>query len=320
MKGVGFATGVIVLLLTFCSIALDDVWFFDVLASLRLQIVVGSAVLAGVALIFRKWYAAGLLTGAVLVNAALMAPPFQHPGPAPGARSDLSMVFFNSAQNTLQLFPLLEFVKERQPDLLVFTEVFRWDIDNLRQTFSGYPHSVGEPGVFGAVVLSRAPIADFRVHRHAAGPSGRTLEVRLCGNGGNRCAALLVLHPTPPLNGDFRDWRNDHIANATAYAKIVASEGMIDGRVIMAGDFNLTPWNRLYMAALEASGFADAFQSRLPHSTWFSSFAVIGLPIDHIWTGPGVGVVDTAIGPPSGSDHLPIHAAFELGFEPGSGG
>ena len=313
MKGVGFAIGVIVMLLTFCSIALDDVWIFDVLASLRLQIVLGSAVLALIALLLRRWYAGGLLACAVAVNAALMAPAFLHPGPAQGARNDLSLLFFNSAQNTLELFPLRAFVKEHDPDVLVFTEVFRWDIENLREMFPEYSHTVGEPGVFGAVILSQPPIREFMVHRDAAGPSGRTLEVRICApDGPDHCAALLLLHPTPPINSTYRALRDTQMHAAAGRARIVAQERAIAGRVVLAGDFNLTPWNRIYLEALEAAGMSDAFQAHLPHSTWFSSFAAAGLPIDHIWTAPAVKVVRTGIGPLSGSDHLPIYAELEL--------
>ncbi len=316
LKGVGFAVGVLVLLLTFCSIALDHIWVFDVLASLRLQIVAGCAILGAVALLFRRWYAMGLLVGGLLVNTALMLPPIMAEPHDRAGPHTLRMVFYNSAQNTLSLFPLRAFVKQRQPDLLAFTEVQRWDIDNLRASFPDYRHSVGEPGVFGAVILSKVPIHSFQVHETGGGPSGRTLEMRLCDRmDTDRCLALLVLHPTPPLNAAFHASRDRHLMAAAERASLLNETRTIDGRVIMAGDFNLTPWNRTYVRALETGGLRDAFAARLPHSTWFSSFAVAGLPIDHIWTGAGVGVTATEIGPLSGSDHLPIYAELNLDID-----
>jgi endonuclease/exonuclease/phosphatase (EEP) superfamily protein YafD len=317
MRGFGFAIAIIAMLLTLGSIALDSVWFFDVLASLRVQAVIGSAVLALIALLFRKWYAGGLLACCMLVNAALVAMPMMVERPANAARSnDFSMLFYNSAQNTLELAPLLGFVKENKPDLLAFTEVYRWDIENLRKLFPDYRHTIGEPGVFGAVILSKLPISDFRVHRLAEGPSGRTLEVRLCAaSPPNRCMALLVLHPTPPLSSDFHAWRNRHILGTAELAGTIAGEASIDGRVIMAGDFNVTPYNAVYRQALEQGGLSDAFVDRLPHSTWFSSSPVLGLAIDHVWTGRGIATTATDIGPLSGSDHLPILVETTLGMK-----
>jgi endonuclease/exonuclease/phosphatase (EEP) superfamily protein YafD len=295
-------------------VTLDGVWFFDVLASLRVQAVIGAAALAAVALLLRRWYAGGLLAGAALVNAALMAPFYlAEPPPAMAGSKPFSMVFYNSAQNTLELLPLVGFVKDRSPDLLAFTEVHRWDIENLRQAFPDYRHTVGDPGVFGAVILSRTPIRDFQVHDHGEGPSGKTLEVTLCDRVlADRCLALIVLHPTPPLSGDFHGWRDRHILEAAALARREGEARLIDGRVVLAGDLNMTPWNRIYARSLKTGGLSDAFAGGLPHSTWFSSFAAIGLIIDHIWTGPAVGVRETEIGPLSGSDHLPIYAEFGI--------
>lgn len=315
LKGIGFAIAVIAMLLTLFSIALDSVWIFDVLASLRVQAVIGSAVLAVLALVLRRWYAGGLLACCMLVNAGLMAVPMMRAAPpeGPALPHRMSMLFYNSAQNTLNLFPLRGFVKEKQPDLLAFTEVHAWDIENLREAFPDYRHTVGEPGVFGAVILSRIPINDFRVHRHGPGPSGRTLEVRMCAPlNSEACVAVLVLHPTPPIGGAFHAYRNAHLLAAAEHARAIMSEHSIGGRVIMAGDFNVTPWNSVYGQALDRGGLYDAFADAQPHSTWFSSSIVLGLPIDHVWTGPGVLPQWTAIGPLSGSDHLPIHVEMSL--------
>jgi endonuclease/exonuclease/phosphatase (EEP) superfamily protein YafD len=317
MRGFGFAIAVIAMLLTLGSVALDSVWIFDVLASLRVQAVIGSAALALLALIFRKWYAGGLLAACAAVNIGLMMPSVlrEMPASSPAPKNELSMLFYNSAQNTLELAPLLAFVKQKQPDLLAFTEVHRWDIKNLRQVFPGYRHTIGEPGVFGAVILSKVPIHDFRVHRHADGPSGRTLEVRFCSpSETDACIALLVLHPTPPLSSDFHGWRNAHLMAAAEQARLTAEEASISGRVIMAGDFNVTPWNTSYLAALDAGNLHDAFGSMPLRSTWFSSSPVLGLSLDHIWTGPDVWPHSGEVGPLSGSDHLPIYTEMTLGF------
>lgn len=314
MRGVGFAIAVIAMLLTLGSITLDSIWVFDVLASLRVQAVIGSAVLALIALLFRKWYAGGLLAACALVNIGLMASfMMAEPRQAEPGSHPFSVMFHNSARNTLELPPLLQFAKERQPDVMAFTEVTAWDIQNLRQLFPAYRYTVGEPGVFGVVILSRIPIADFQLHDHAAGPAGRIHEVRFCSaDGPRRCLAMLALHAGRPIGATSFQNRDSQMRMAADRAAAVAREDSIRGRVMMIGDFNLTPWNRLYREALRAGNLTDAFAGGLPHSTWFSTFAAAGLAIDHVWIGEALAVRETEIGPLSGSDHLPVFAEFGL--------
>lgn len=315
MRGFGFAIAVIAMLLTLGSITLDSFWYFDALASLRVQAVFGSGVLALIALTFRKWYAGGLLVACMAVNAALMAPFVLAETPTAGpADKPFSLLFHNSAHNTLELLPLVAFVREKQPDVLFFTEVRAWDIRNLRGLFPDYRYSVGDPGNYGVVTLSKLPISDFKLHKHDAGPAGRIHEVRMCSvMHSGKCLAILALHAARPIGAASFANRTTHMHEVARRAAIVAQEASIRGRVLVLGDFNLTPWSRLYGKVLEAGGLFDIFAGGLPHSTWFSTFAAAGLAIDHVWAGPAIGVAAAGIGPLSGSDHLPVHA--ELGLD-----
>jgi len=170
-------------------------------------------------------------------------------------------------------------------------------------------------------VLSRIPITDFRLHDPAAGPAGRIHELRFCSDEGPaRCLAMLALHAARPFGSESFQNREAQIRAAAERAAMIAGEGDIQGRVLLLGDFNLPPWSRLYREALETGGLKDVMAGGLPHSTWFSTFGAAGLPIDHIWAGPAIKVTSTEIGPLSGSDHLPVHAAFalDISLRPGS--
>ena len=74
-----------------------------------------------------------------------------------------------------------------------------------------------------------------------------------------------------------------------------------DSRLIIAGDFNLTPWafamNRLDDAMTPMARVATS-QPTYPGNAW-----VPVLPIDHVYAGPGWLTVSTARLPSSGSDH-----------------
>lgn len=315
MRRLGFGIAVIVLLATAGSFVFADIWYFDVLASLRLQLLIACAALCLLALLLGSRRTSAVLAAAVLLNgfpvarAALQSPP---PPPAMAAH-DVSILFYNTARRTVDLFEFRAFVRARQPDVLALTEVFAWNIADIRRTFPEFPYSVGKPGVFGAVILSRTPIRDFRIHEHAGGPSGRTLGIRLCGKlDADKCMALLVLHPPPPLSADYHRLRDQQIMAAAMQAGMASEERAVSGRVAMIGDFNLTPWNAVYHKSLKAGGLADAFAGGPPHSTWFSTFAAAGLAIDHVWLGPGLGVRRVDIGPPTGSDHFAVYVELAV--------
>lgn len=315
VKRWGFLIGLLAILLTLGSFTLDTIWVFDVLAALRLQAVIGCAVLAVAACLFGRWYAATLLAGAAGINLLLMVPFILSEPPAPKADArPFSVLFHNTARNTLENFPLVEFIRDRKPDLLAFTELDGWDVENMRRKLPDYPYSVGDPGIFGVVVLSRLPIHDFRVIPSVAGPAGRILEFRICDRlRPGACTAILAQHAARPIGSTSFASRQRQIEALVSEAHRAAEEPSVDGRVVVIGDFNLTAWSDLYNDALMDGNLKDAFAGGVPHSTWFSSFAAMGLAIDHVWVGRGVGVIRTGIGPLAGSDHLPIYA--EMGID-----
>lgn len=82
-------------------------------------------------------------------------------------------------------------------------------------------------------------------------------------------------------------------------------------RLILAGDFNLTPWSfglrrldrSLALARLDRAAFS------WPAKLGFGAFRVSGLPIlpiDHLYAGPGWRLVRLVRGPAMGSDHRPL--------------
>lgn len=82
-------------------------------------------------------------------------------------------------------------------------------------------------------------------------------------------------------------------------------------RMIVSGDFNLTPWSALLRRQDRAFGLQRVTRA-MP--TWPGG-AVSGLrlwtpfplmPIDHVYVGPGWQIVDVERGPKMGSDHYPV--------------
>ena len=96
-------------------------------------------------------------------------------------------------------------------------------------------------------------------------------------------------------------------------ARLTALRGGVAGPLIIAGDFNMTPWSYRLQQLLASTGLRR-------HATFLRSWPTDGqyrLPwptflIDHVLTTPEIKSVSIRIGPALGSDHLPVVAALRL--------
>jgi endonuclease/exonuclease/phosphatase (EEP) superfamily protein YafD len=95
--------------------------------------------------------------------------------------------------------------------------------------------------------------------------------------------------------------------------RLMALRNGAAGPVILAGDFNMTPWSYRLQRLLATAGLRR-------HATFLRSWPTDGqyrlpLPtflIDHVVTTPDVKSVAIRIGPNTGSDHLPVIARLRL--------
>jgi endonuclease/exonuclease/phosphatase (EEP) superfamily protein YafD len=93
-----------------------------------------------------------------------------------------------------------------------------------------------------------------------------------------------------------------------ARALVQSLEG-ITGTIIMAGDFNATPFSRV-TATLE-TGTGLIRQTNLP--TWPAFIQLPQLAIDHIFTSPAIRpLTRQTIGDAGGSDHFPVRMTFAV--------
>ena len=177
---------------------------------------------------------------------------------------------------------------------------------------------VKRPADLELVVMSRFPVEAFSVEmpRDARGrvlgyPAGRAvLDV------GGRDVVVWAVHPPSPL-----DWWSWHARNA--YHLWVAERAAAEDAttpVIVAGDYNQTPWTPWHQRFLERSGLIDAAGTSWPaptrHPFWPFAWRAIAIPIDRLSVRPGTGVNGLHVGPFLGSDHYPVTADLVLGRPP----
>src|SRR5690606_20946422 len=91
----------------------------------------------------------------------------------------------------------------------------------------------------------------------------------------------------------------------------------VEPPLILAGDFNSTPWSYALRSFVAESGLIRHTYNR---PTFPKLWHYLGdwrptpsfLPIDHVMTRGGIAIHHMTTGQPSGSDHLPIIVRFSV--------
>jgi endonuclease/exonuclease/phosphatase (EEP) superfamily protein YafD len=113
------------------------------------------------------------------------------------------------------------------------------------------------------------------------------------------------VHPLPPMSPAYAADRDELFRQL---AERVRREA---GPVIVAGDFNATPWSH-GMRPLVAAGLRDTQLGHGFSATWQRRIPIFAIPIDHVLVAGDLTAAARWTGPDLGSDHRPIVA--ELRF------
>jgi endonuclease/exonuclease/phosphatase (EEP) superfamily protein YafD len=123
-------------------------------------------------------------------------------------------------------------------------------------------------------------------------------------------ATLVVagVHPSSPSPTEPGDTRRrnrelDHIAEIA---------GDAERPVIVAGDFNTTPWSPYFQDLLAGAGLRNAAEGHGYIGTWPAPFWPALIPIDHVLLKGPLAATAVRRGPAIGSDHYPIIADLRL--------
>lgn len=294
-------------------------WVADIVSHFRMHLTAGGLVLVAFALICGYRRAALLPFALALVHAAWLLWPLPAPA-ATATGADLRVVTFNVMYWNPDYRRTQTYMRELRPDVLVLQEMGPGWWDAVRQLGDVLPHSTAElpRGRRDVAILSRWPIRAFEVVE-PRGPRGRPLgitaarvELEVPG------APVVVYGVHPPHGMTPAQWRVRNRHNAWIADRVAAERpGM---PVVVAGDFNQTPWNGSWDDFLAASSLRDAAGSRFQLPTraplepvrWYW----LGIPIDHVLVSAGLAVRSYRIGPNLASDHRPVIADLALPAPP----
>jgi endonuclease/exonuclease/phosphatase (EEP) superfamily protein YafD len=302
--------GAIALLGAATVLGFCQLWFLALLGHFRRHIAACALVLAPLALL-AMWPLALKLAmgGAALAIGAFNIVSMRRVMPVSpsGARAGVTLrvAFANVHDISEEFGRLIDWVRAEKVDVLLACEVTPLGVSGLRALEPQLPYGHGlRPGE--VMILSRLPLAEAQDDPSLS--FARLASAEIATPAGP--VQLVVVHPPAP-----RD-----TARAAMNLRTIAATGSVarkaEGGVIVAGDFNSTPWSPAFSAMVAHAGLAFGRGAReATWPTWLPAW--LGLPLDHILVGGGCTIVERRHGPHTGSDHRPILADVRVHVAPG---
>ena len=239
----------------------------------------------------------------IAASAALMAREFTRPirpaVPAVSGRS-LRLIQFNAWGELRDPAAAADWLAGQTPDLIAIEELT--PALRLQLARRGY---VGARDMLGTAVLYRVglrPLPPFRVPAGDWPHLPAFARARFAAPGGVGDFTVVAVHLNWPIKADH--WRQTE-----TFAHML--DGQPRDRLIIAGDFNLTPWSFTLRRLDTRLGLERRDRAIL---TWPARRRLRGvvapllpvLPIDHVYAGPAWRTVAVRRGPRLGSDHYPV--------------
>lgn len=298
-------------LVTAAALLARHSWAFDLFSHFRLQYLVLAAALIPVALALRA-RAVAVVLGVLVAAHAWAVKDVWMGGESAVAGLPVRVASVNvwGPKNPTPE-KLLDFARTANPDLLVVVDAQSGRWREVREGLGElYPHRAPRDWREGAPIMlfSRLPIVSASEEPR----NGRRPRLVSEVVAGGRALMVVGVHPySPSPRRPGRSWLRDRELDT-----IAARVGAADRPVIVAGDFNVTPFSPHFRDLLAQAGLRDAAAGRGWAGTWPSWFWPARIPIDHILVGGPLGVASFERGPFIGADHFPVVADLRLRPDP----
>jgi endonuclease/exonuclease/phosphatase (EEP) superfamily protein YafD len=273
-------------------------WALELTTHFRVQYLVVTAVLLLLLALRRRFGACAVLVAAGAVSAAPLLPYLPLPVGSESANAaaapPLKILSVNVSFLQFSSRRLLEIVREADPDVVVVQELTPHAervLADLDKAFSNHRKFPAD-GAYGIGLWSRLPLESSEMFALGRVPA---IEARLRGPAGVFTVFGVHLRaPTAPQRAVARNQELRELATRSA---------AVEGPLVVAGDFNVTPYSPYYGDWLEASGLTDSRRGRTLSVSWPATFPWIGIPIDHVAVNDGFTILSHRRLPNFESDH-----------------
>jgi len=283
-------------------------WIFDLTTHFRLQFLGVAGLLLVLLALRRKWLPAALLLVIGALNAWPVLPYLPRPVLAVAAAptgAPLKVLTVNVSFRQFSARRFREIVAEAAPDVLLVIEFTPHAEEVLAEFDKLFPQQLKAPaeGPYGIALWSRFPLE--HAFTFPLGPV-QGVEARVQTPAG--AFTLLGVHLSAPTLPRRAEQRNDELT------MLVERRAAIVGPVIVAGDFNVTPYSPYYSDWLAATRLTDSRYGRSLSASWPAVLPILGIPIDHVAVSNEFTILSHRRLPAFGSDHWGIMA--ELALQP----
>jgi len=192
-------------------------------------------------------------------------------------------------------------IRHENPDILFLSEISQATMDELTLRLD-YSHNYRTTGSNNAL-FSRYPILEATTDDFGVKTTGRTFNLVAKLQVENEIVTLIGVHPPVPILRKFFHIRNHQLDT------LIDASRELDGKLIVLGDFNATPWSPYFQRFERQSQLQNAGRDHWIWATWYFNQTLktryIKIPIDHIMT-RGFKPLKTWTGMTGGSDHKPL--------------
>ncbi len=271
-------------------------WPLELTTHFRVQYLVVTAAVLSLTLMRRRWVASGVLAAAGAVSAAPVLPylPLAPGSVAEAAVEPVKVLSVNVSFRQFSARRLLEIVRESAPDVVVVQELTPHAERELAALDEMFPQNRRFPadGPYGIGLWSRFPLESSATIAIGRRPG---IEARVRGPAGP--FTVIGVHLSAPTTARRGSARNRELRELAARSAAHA------GPLVVAGDFNTTPYSPYFTDRLAESRLTDSRRGRTLSISWPTTLPVIGIPIDHVAVNDGFTVLSHRRLPNFESDH-----------------
>ncbi len=284
-------------------------WVLELTTHFRVQYLAATAVVLVLVALRRRWGACAALVAAGAISAVPVLPyvPLALGPTTNAAPATLKVLTVNVSYRQFAVRRLLELVREADPDVLIVqeltphTERVLADFDTLFP----YHRKFTAEGPTGIGLWSRHALesdATFALGRLPA------LEARVLAPQGT--FTVIGTHLSSPMTPRRAAARNVELK------QLGERSAAIEGPLVVAGDFNITPYSPYFVDWLAASGLTDSRRGRTLAMSWPTMLPFFGIPIDHVAVNSSFAIVSHRRLPNFESDHYGVLVELALREQP----
>ncbi len=304
LKALTIAGLVIGLALTGAVLMARVVSALDIVSNGLPVLVLASALLFGLAAYTGPKGAAPSALVLCLFNGAMLYPGLQTTAQTaePSRAPLLKVATLNVRQGNDEPEKAVEWFQKTDPDVIVLQEMWRLDEPPYNALLKRYPHQVGDQSI---VILSKYPIeSQGQITRAGFDFWNETLARWAEITVDSVPVGIVAVHPARPFYPDLQQHDMDNLTRFVQTRQ---------GPLVVAGDFNQTPWTQSLQRFAEITGLG---RLNTYHPTWPMRRDTLPfvplLPIDNIFISSQLASIDLAFSHDVGSDHRGVAAELAL--------